>query len=91
MDLPASNGWPVLYAYHGKIDADIVKLLKAAHAVQFGATTIPPIASGGSGWLWESGLCLNPCMFVFGYLTFFRTSFECVFDIHLFYQYRGYR
>jgi Asp-tRNA(Asn)/Glu-tRNA(Gln) amidotransferase A subunit family amidase len=59
-DLPASNGWPVLYAYHGKIDADIIKLLKASHGVQFGATTIPPIASGGSGWMWESGLCLNP-------------------------------
>ena len=63
MDLPASNGWPVLYAYHGKIDADIVKLLKKANAIQFGATTIPPIASGGSGWMWESGLALNPCKF----------------------------
>jgi Asp-tRNA(Asn)/Glu-tRNA(Gln) amidotransferase A subunit family amidase len=60
MDLPGSNGWPALYPYHGKIDADIVKLMKAAHGVQFGATTIPPIAAGGSGWMWESGLCLNP-------------------------------
>lgn len=61
MDLPGSNGWPALYPYHGKIDADIVKLMKAAKGVQFGLTTIPPIAAGGSGWMWESGLCLNPC------------------------------
>jgi len=61
-DFPASNGWPALYPYHGIIDADVVKLMKASHAVQFGLTTIPPIASGISGWMWESGLCLNPCM-----------------------------
>jgi Asp-tRNA(Asn)/Glu-tRNA(Gln) amidotransferase A subunit family amidase len=59
-DFPASNGWPALYPYHGKIDADVVKLLKASHGVQFGLTTIPPIAAGISGWMWESGLCLNP-------------------------------
>jgi len=60
MDLPASNGWPALYPFHGKIDSDTVKLVKAAHGVQFGLTTIPPIAAGGSGWMWESGLCMNP-------------------------------
>jgi len=45
MDMPASNGWPALYTYHGKLDADIVKLLKASNGVQFVLTVSHVIES----------------------------------------------
>ena len=53
-------GFAALHTYKSKVDAAIVKLLKNAHAVQFGKTNVPEMAASISTGNYANGVAINP-------------------------------
>lgn len=59
-DFPSSAGFAALYGKFGVIDADLIKLMKAANAVIFGKTNVPELAHSWGTGNYANGLCFNP-------------------------------